>query len=202
MFAIDLGTTFSTIAHWDDQRGCRQVVAFDNPPSMPSWVNVAQRPVCTGNDANARHESAVFDAKRVIGQQTITDQCSPQGTKWPFKLVENAKAGAVLMQVPDPKHPESSFTFHPDQVSALITRQLRCYSRKQLGLTAPIERAVITFPAIFNDRQIRPRVRREDRRPAAGRRLPGGHRRRPVRPRPARQDPGRRPLPERPHHGL
>jgi molecular chaperone HscA len=139
---IDLGTTNSLVATVRD--GQPVVLADDKGrPLLPSVVHYAAEGVLVGHEARAQaHEhprDTVASVKRFMGR-------SPRDVAHlPTPLRHAATDGPVV------KLEVAGRTVTPVEVSAEILRVLRERAEEQLG--GPLDGAVITVPAYFDDAQ-------------------------------------------------
>jgi molecular chaperone DnaK len=144
---IDLGTTNSLVAF---MQGDTPVVipGDDGVNLVPSVVALDEKgqPVI-GNAARKylaeTSERAVYSIKRLMGRGV--DDVQEELKFFPFRLAEDLQAGEVLRIKLGDK------TFTPPEISALILRQLKRNAERFFG--APVNKAVITVPAYFNDAQ-------------------------------------------------
>jgi L1 cell adhesion molecule like protein len=84
---IDLGTTFSCLAIWQDDK-VHIVPDEQGENTTPSYVQFNKTSHVVGaaakNGAIKHPKTTVFDAKRIIGR-TYNDPCLTKDTKlWPF----------------------------------------------------------------------------------------------------------------------
>jgi len=141
---IDLGTTNSLVAHVAD--ASPEVIGGDGGPLVPSVVHyAADGGVLVGRPAQARAASAPHDTlasvKRLIGRGA-KDLASVRAML-PYELEGDDRA--IHMRVAGGRR------VSPIEVSAEILRELKGRAEVQLG--GPIEGAVITVPAYFDDAQ-------------------------------------------------
>jgi molecular chaperone DnaK len=144
---IDLGTTNTVIAAVKDgvaraipgPTGARlipSVVAF--PPSGGTLV---------GEPANARRlldpGNTIFSVKRIIGRVWASSEVQDVRAKLPFELRAGPGGSTVVGARKE--------TFSLLEISAFILRHAKALAEAHLG--EPVERAVITVPANFNDLQ-------------------------------------------------
>jgi molecular chaperone DnaK len=144
---IDLGTTNSLVAY---MQGDSPVVipGEDGFNLVPSVVALdEQNQVIVGNAARRylieTPERAVYSVKRLMGRglEDVQDELK----LFPFQLADDLHAGEVLrIKIGDR-------TYTPPEISALILRQLKRNAERFFG--APVNHAVITVPAYFNDAQ-------------------------------------------------
>jgi len=140
---IDLGTTNSLVAYMAgdvpqvirDEEGralVPSVVAFG--PGGPVVGEAAKRQLVR----NA--ERAVYSIKRFMGKGY--DDVKDELRYFPFRLTPSQEV--VRIRIGDRE-------LTPPELSALILKELRARAERHLG--RPVEKAVITVPAYFNDSQ-------------------------------------------------
>jgi molecular chaperone HscA len=142
---IDLGTTNSLIAHVAD--AAPEVIGGDGGPLVPSVVHyAADGTVIVGRPAQARALDAPHDTlasvKRLIGRGAR--DLAAVRAMLPYELVGDDRA--IRIRVAGGRRVVS-----PVEVSAEILRELK--ARAEAALGGPIEGAVITVPAYFDDAQ-------------------------------------------------
>ena len=135
---IDLGTTHSLVGKVTD--GVPEIVAdYGRPAVMPSVVYFppAGSPV-VGEEAlpylESDPENTVFSIKRWMGDG--------QYHVMPYRVVPAADGVRVVVRGRE---------YSPVEISALILAELK--SRAEHRLKTPVQRAVVTVPAYFNDAQ-------------------------------------------------
>jgi molecular chaperone HscA len=137
---IDLGTTNSLVAHVED--GGATVLGDD--PIVPSVVHYGDDGVIVGRAAQAKAvvapSATLSSVKRLIGRG-LKDIASVRGML-PYELVGDDRA--VRLKV-------GAQEVSPVEVSAEILKALKNRAENLLG--GPIEGAVITVPAYFDDAQ-------------------------------------------------
>src|SRR5205085_5724731 len=119
---IDLGTTNSEIAAFVDGRV--RVLGPEDNKMLPS---------CVGISPNG--ELLVGESAR--NQQLIYPDRTVRSVKRKMGSMESVSLGEK--------------TFTPQEISALVLRELAEWARRELG--EPVKRAVITVPAYFSDAQ-------------------------------------------------
>ncbi len=144
---IDLGTTNSLVAYME---GDSPVVipGEDGSNLVPSVVGLDQNNhFIVGNAARTilieHPERAVYSVKRLMGRGI--DDIQEELKLFPFRIAEDVKPDEVLRI----KLGEREFT--PPEISAMVLRQLKKNAERFFG--TPIDKAVITVPAYFNDAQ-------------------------------------------------
>ncbi len=145
IIGIDLGTTNSLVAHVDDRTGLPRVIPdTEGRRLLPSVVGFTAGGLVVGEAAKRqlvrRPESTVYSIKRFMGRgyEDIKDELR----YFPFTVTP--AEGIVRLRVGDRE-------VTPPEVSAIILKALR--ERAEAYFGEPVEKAVITVPAYFNDSQ-------------------------------------------------
>ena len=141
---IDLGTTNSLVAHVAD--ASPEVISGEGGPLVPSVVNYgADGVVVVGKLAQARALDAPRDTlasvKRLIGRG-LKDLQAVRGLL-PYELDGDDRAVSITVA--------GGKKVSPVEVSAEVLKELKRRAESSLG--GPIEGAVITVPAYFDDAQ-------------------------------------------------
>src|SRR5580692_10604780 len=143
---IDLGTTNSLVAF---MQGAEPVVipGEDGVNLVPSVVAYTPHGILVGNAARGTllesPADAVYSAKRLMGRDLADVQ--DELKLFPFHLADGLKAGEVL------RLKLGGREFTPPEISAHILQQLKKNAERFFG--APVNKAVVTVPAYFNDAQ-------------------------------------------------
>jgi Fe-S protein assembly chaperone HscA len=149
---IDLGTTNSLVAFMQGEQPV-VIPGDDGLNLVPSIVALgparegARPAMSVGNSARntliEAPERAIYSVKRLMGRGV--EDVSEELKFFPFRLVEDLQPGEVLrIRLGD-------IEFTPPEISAHILRQLKRNAERYFG--APVNQAVITVPAYFNDAQ-------------------------------------------------
>ena len=140
---IDLGTTNSLVAYVAD--ASPQVIAVGGDPLVPSVVHYAADGVVVGRAAQARALDAPRDTlasvKRLIGRGA--KDLGGVRAMLPYELEGDDRAVRIRLS--------GGRLVSPIEVSAEVLRELKHGAEAALG--GPIEGAVITVPAYFDDAQ-------------------------------------------------
>ncbi len=144
---IDLGTTNSLVAYADPQTGQPKCIPGPYGSTLcPSVVSIdADGTIVVGEPARRRlliqPERTIYSVKRLMGRgpADIQDELK----LFPFRIDPSSKN---VIRV---KLGEKIFT--PPEISAFILRELKNWAEAHFG--EPVDRAVITVPAYFNDAQ-------------------------------------------------
>merc|ERR1719273_1867949 len=99
------------------------------------------------NQAARNPSNTIFDAKRLIGRNFDDPVVQADMKLWPFTVVSNPK-NKPLIQV---NWKGKKKQFPAEQISSFILGKMKATAEKRLG--EPVESAVITVPAYFNDAQ-------------------------------------------------
>jgi molecular chaperone DnaK len=144
---IDLGTTYSLIAHMDPQTGAPKCIPGPYGSTLcPSIVSVADDgKILVGEPARERlltqPDRTIYSVKRLMGRGVADIQ--DELTRFPFRIDETS-SNVIRVRLGDK-------LFTPPEISAYILRELKTWAEKYFGDT--VNRAVITVPAYFNDAQ-------------------------------------------------
>ncbi|KAK9458555.1 heat shock protein 70 family [Lipomyces oligophaga] len=146
---IDLGTTYSCVAHFSNDRV--EIIANDQGNrTTPSFVAFTDSERLIGdaakNQAAMNPANTVFDAKRLIGRKFSDAEVQGDIKHFPFKVID--RAGKPVIQV-DFKGEDKVFT--PEEISSMILTKMKETAEGFLG--GNVTNAVITVPAYFNDSQ-------------------------------------------------
>ncbi|CUM66370.1 uncharacterized protein PRCAT00004034001 [Priceomyces carsonii] len=146
---IDLGTTYSCVAHFQNDRV--EIIANDQGNrTTPSYVAFTDTERLIGdaakNQAAMNPTNTVFDAKRLIGRKFSDAEVQHDITHYPFKIVD--KGGKPNIQV---EFKGETKVFTPEEISSMVLLKMRETAEGFLGGT--VKDAVVTVPAYFNDSQ-------------------------------------------------
>jgi len=144
---IDLGTTNSLVACWDNQAGRPVCVPGPYGSTLcPSVVSLdVDGTIVVGEAARRRlltqPERSIYSVKRLMGRGPVDVQNELK--LFPFR-VDPAGKNVIRVMLGEK-------TFTPPEISAFILRELKNWAAAHFGET--VDRAVITVPAYFNDAQ-------------------------------------------------
>ncbi|KAK9252912.1 heat shock protein 70 family [Lipomyces tetrasporus] len=146
---IDLGTTYSCVAHFSNDRV--EIIANDQGNrTTPSFVAFTDTERLIGdaakNQAAMNPANTVFDAKRLIGRKFNDAEVQGDIKHFPFKVID--RAGKPIVEV---EFKAETKTFTPEEISSMILTKMKETAEGFLGGT--VSNAVITVPAYFNDSQ-------------------------------------------------
>lgn len=146
---IDLGTTYSCVGVWQNDRV--EIIANDQGNrTTPSYVAFTDTERLIGdaakNQVAMNPRNTVFDAKRMIGRSFTDPDLQSDMKHWSFKVAE--KDTKPVIQV-DFKGETKTFT--PEEISSMVLSKMKETAEAYLGST--VDSAVVTVPAYFNDSQ-------------------------------------------------
>jgi len=147
---IDLGTTYSCVGVWRDNR-CEIIANDQGNRTTPSYVAFSndERIIGDGakNQAAMNPTNTVYDAKRLIGRD-FNDPVIQQEVKgFPF-LVKDDGQNKPLIEV---EYKDEIKTFRPEEISSMVLSKMKETAESFLG--EDVTDAVVTVPAYFNDSQ-------------------------------------------------
>jgi molecular chaperone DnaK len=147
VIGIDLGTTFSCIAHLtpDGPKVIPNLEGMSTTPSMVSFTTSGE--ILVGNlaarQALTNPEKTVFAIKRLIGHKFKSKEITEARRRLTYALAE-APNGDVLIRVDD-------LNITPQEASSHILAYLKRSAESFFG--EPVSECVITVPAHFDDNQ-------------------------------------------------
>jgi len=144
---IDLGTTNSLVAYLDPQTKQPKCITGPHGSTLcPSVVSLdPDGNIVVGESARRRlltqPERTIYSVKRLMGRgvKDIQDELK----LFPFRL-DPSSSNVIRVRLGEK-------VFSPPEISAFILRELKNWAEAFFG--EPVDRAVITVPAYFNDAQ-------------------------------------------------
>ncbi|XP_021760875.1 heat shock cognate 70 kDa protein-like [Chenopodium quinoa] len=151
VIGVDLGTTYSCVAVWRDNRV--EVITNDQGNrTTPSWVAFNDSKRLIGEAANNQFfinaTNTIFDTKRLIGRRFSDETVQNDMKLWPFKVIASTASDKPMIVVTY-KNEEKRFT--PEEVSSMVLTKMKDIAEVFLGIS--VKNAVVTVPAYFNDSQ-------------------------------------------------
>src|SRR5919198_2058384 len=145
IIGIDLGTTNSLVAYVDDRTNLPRVIADrQGRVLLPSIVAFTPDGIVVGEDAKRqlvrRRHDTVYSVKRLMGRGY--EDVKHELRYFPFAV---RQTDGVL------KIRAGGRDVTPPEVSAVVLKSLK--ERAEAHFGEPVEKAVITVPAYFNDSQ-------------------------------------------------
>src|SRR5277367_1688523 len=144
---IDLGTTNSLVAYTDPQTNQPKCIPGPSGGTLcPSVVSLdPDGSIIVGEPARRRlltqPERTIYSVKRLMGRGPADVQSELK--LFPFRI-DPASKNVIRVMLGDK-------VFTPPEISAFILRELKSWAETFFG--EPVDRAVITVPAYFNDAQ-------------------------------------------------
>lgn len=144
---IDLGTTNSLVAFINPDKNPQVINDTGKGLLVPSVVHFnAKGDALVGNEAKefliTDPANTIFSVKRLLGR-SYKDVASHQDT-FSYKIIDDENDSLVKIKAGDK-------FYTPIELSAEILKELK--ARAEHALKTPVNRAVITVPAYFNDSQ-------------------------------------------------
>jgi Fe-S protein assembly chaperone HscA len=144
---IDLGTTNSLVAFINQQKESIVINDTDKGKIVPSVIYFDKSgEVLVGNDAKSYLETdpghTIFSIKRLLGR-SYKDIAHYQHF-FSYTIIDDDQESLVKVKV------DNTF-YSPIELSALILKELK--QRAEHALKTPVNKAVVTVPAYFNDAQ-------------------------------------------------
>ena len=144
---IDLGTTNSLVAFIDPDKNPKVINDAGKGVLVPSVVHFGQAgDITVGNEAKeyliTDPQNTVFSVKRLLGRSY--NDIENYKDFFSYKVIDDNTESLVKIKVGDK-------FYTPIELSALILKELK--ERAEHALKTPVNRAVITVPAYFNDSQ-------------------------------------------------
>jgi len=146
---IDLGTTYSCVGVWQNDRV--EIIANDQGNrTTPSYVAFTDSERLIGDAAKNQVAmnpiNSVFDAKRLIGRRFNDVEVQSDMKHWPFKVVD--VGGKPVIQA---EYKGETKKFTPEEISSMVLLKMKETAEAYLG--GDVKDAVVTVPAYFNDSQ-------------------------------------------------
>ncbi|KAF8547848.1 heat shock cognate 70 [Imleria badia] len=146
---IDLGTTYSCVGVWQNDRV--EIIANDHGNrTTPSYVSFSETRRYIGdaarNQVAINPQNTVFDAKRLIGHKYNDAEVQSDIEYFPFKVIN--KSGRPYIAV---EYRCETKEFSPEEISSMVLLKMKETAESYLGYT--VTNAVVTVPAYFNDSQ-------------------------------------------------
>ena len=146
---IDLGTTYSCVGWWKDNR-CEIIANDQGNRTTPSYVSFTETERLIGdgakNQASMNPENTIFDAKRLIGRKFDDPAVQADVKNFPFTVVSDA--GKPKIQA---NYKGETKTFQPEEISSMVLTKMKEIAESYIG--EEVTDAVVTVPAYFNDSQ-------------------------------------------------
>ena len=158
IIGIDLGTTYS----------CASVIIDNKKIIIPnslgekttaSYVSfLSECEVCVGNLAKfypAYEKNIIYNIKRIMGKNYKEIKDILEKKLLTYDIVEDKEYNTIKIKIK--LNNNSEIYFYPEQISALILKQIvmdsEYYLTEKIGKKIKIKNVIITIPAYFNQKQ-------------------------------------------------
>lgn len=150
VIGLDLGTTFCSVGVFHPGSGQVEVIADEEGrKSIPSAVSFTPTAVLSGHQAvdlaDSNPQNTVYDAKRFIGKKFDPGELERESARYPFKVINNN--GSAEFEIST----NHTFTVSPEFIGSRLLLKMRKMAEQHLGV--PVQKAVISVPAEFDERQ-------------------------------------------------
>ena len=146
---IDLGTTYSCVGWWKDNR-CEIIANDQGNRTTPSYVAFTETERLVGdgakNQGSMNPENTIFDAKRLIGRKFDDPSVQADIKNYPFTVVSEDNKPKIQAT-----HKNVLKNFQPEEISSMVLTKMKETAESYIGET--VTDAVVTVPAYFNDSQ-------------------------------------------------
>ena len=120
---IDLGTTYSCVGWWKDNR-CEIIANDQGNRTTPSYVafNDTERLIGDGakNQSSMNPENTIFDAKRLIGRKFDDPSVQSDIKNFPFTVLEDSNGKPKIQAT----YKGELKTFQPEEISSMVLTNL------------------------------------------------------------------------------
>ncbi|KAM4590403.1 heat shock 70 kDa protein 13 [Fundulus diaphanus] len=150
VIGLDLGTTFCSVGVFRAGSGKVEVIADEEGrKSIPSAVSFTSTAVLAGYEAmdvaDSNPQNTVYDSKRFIGKMFEPGVLEQESARYPFQVMNNNGSAEFVIST------NHTFTVSPEFIGSRLLLRLKEMAERQLG--APVQKAVISVPAEFDERQ-------------------------------------------------
>jgi heat shock protein 1/8 len=152
IIGIDLGTTYSCVAVFDNET--QKVIVLPNSvgeKTTPSWVAFTNEGRVVGQPAKAQASmnasNTIYDVKRFIGRSLEDPVTREESRRFPFLILDGGDGRPVI----EVEWRGAKQRLSPEEVSSMVLAEMK--SAAELAIGRPVKKAVITVPAHFNDQQ-------------------------------------------------
>ena len=147
---IDLGTTYSCVGWWKDNR-CEIIANDQGNRTTPSYVGFTDKERLIGdgakNQSSMNPENTVYDAKRLIGRKFSESTIQSDIKHFPFGVTADENDKPII----NVQYQNEQKKYHPEEISSMILTKMKEIAEAYIG--DKVTDAVITVPAYFNDSQ-------------------------------------------------
>merc|ERR1712225_143705 len=146
---IDLGTTYSCVGIWQNDRV--EIIANDQGNrTTPSYVAFTDTERLIGDAAKNQCAmnplNTIFDAKRLIGRKYSDPVVQSDAKHWPFKIISDNDTPKIQVDFKG-----ETKTFSAEEISSMVLTKMKDTAAAFIG--KDVKDVVVTVPAYFNDSQ-------------------------------------------------
>ncbi|KAM6988328.1 heat shock 70 kDa protein 13 [Tautogolabrus adspersus] len=150
VIGLDLGTTFCSVGVFQPGSGEIEIIADEQGrKSIPSAVSFTTTAVLVGHEAvdlaDSNPQNTIYDAKRFIGKIFEAEVLKEESARYPFKVINNNGSAEFVIFT------NHTFTVTPEFIGSRLLLKMRKMAEQQLNVQ--IQKAVISVPAEFDERQ-------------------------------------------------
>ncbi|XP_077579207.1 heat shock 70 kDa protein 13 [Stigmatopora nigra] len=150
VIGLDLGTTFCSVGVFHPGTGEVEVIADEEGrKSIPSAVSFTNMTVLAGHDAvdvaDINPRNTIYDAKRFIGKIFDSHMLEQESSRYPFKVISNNGSAEFVITT------NVTLRVSPEFIGSRLLLRMKKMAEQKLGI--PIQKAVISVPAEFDERQ-------------------------------------------------
>jgi heat shock 70kDa protein 1/2/6/8 len=146
---IDLGTTYSCVGWWKDNR-CEIIANDQGNRTTPSYVAFTESERLIGdgakNQSSMNPSNTIFDAKRLIGRKFNDTMVQSDLKHFPFSVINQQDKPVIEVE-----YKGETKIFQPEEISSMVLIKMKEVAESYIG--EEVTEAVITVPAYFNDSQ-------------------------------------------------
>ena len=129
---IDLGTTYSCVGVWRDNR-CEIIANDQGNRTTPSFVAFTDEERIVGdgakNQAAMNPTNTVYDAKRLIGRDFDDPVIQNEIKNFPFNVIDDGNNKPII----EVTYKGETKTFHPEEISSMVLTKMKEISEAYLG---------------------------------------------------------------------
>eukprot|EP01130_Rhizamoeba_saxonica_P009994 TRINITY_DN408_c0_g1_i1.p1 TRINITY_DN408_c0_g1~~TRINITY_DN408_c0_g1_i1.p1 ORF type:complete len:643 (+),score=233.87 TRINITY_DN408_c0_g1_i1:62-1990(+) len=144
---IDLGTTNSCVAVMEG-KNARVIENTEGDRTTPSYVAITPEERLVGSSARRQAvtnpENTFYATKRLIGRRFDDPETKKDMEAVTYKIVRGPNGDAWVAD-------KSGKQYSPSEIGAMILQKMKKTAEEHLG--KPVNQAVVTVPAYFNDGQ-------------------------------------------------
>jgi len=152
VIGIDLGTTYSCVAVFDEESKNVKVLANSvGDKTTPSWVAFTDDGRVVGQPAKAQASmnasNTIYDVKRFIGRSLEDPVTREESRRFPFLILDGGDGRPVI----EVQWRGAKQRLSPEEISSMVLAEMK--RSAELAIGRSVKKAVITVPAHFNDQQ-------------------------------------------------